>query len=138
MWVFITLKGALLIVSLQNGTHGQILPVSAAHTLSVTRRGTYACLDPNQVSGFYYQHIRCLTFASRSAAVASTQLPEGRNGAFSSLNAAIEALDIAEETSNIVPVKAVFGSVSVLLTMIKVRSLLLDPDVESSRKPRTQ
>ena len=48
--------------------------------------------------------------------------PKGRNGALSSLNVTIEAMNIAKEISAIAPAKAAFGSVSVLLTMIRVRS----------------
>lgn len=44
----------------------------------------------------------------------------GRNRAFSLLNASIEALDLAKEVSAIVPAKTIFGSVSTLLTIIKV------------------
>ena len=36
------------------------------------------------------------------------------------LNAAIDAMDLAEKISSITPAKAVFGTVAVLLTMIKV------------------
>ena len=48
--------------------------------------------------------------------------PKGRDGTLSSLNVAIEALNLAKEISFITPAKAVFGSVSSLLTMIRVRS----------------
>ena len=37
------------------------------------------------------------------------------------LNVAIEAMNLAKEISSVTPAKAVFGSVSVLLTMIRVR-----------------
>ena len=47
-----------------------------------------------------------------------------RDIALSSLNGAIETLNLAKEISSITPAKAVFGSVSVILTMIKVGSLL--------------
>ena len=57
---------------------------------------------------------------------ASSQRPNGRDGAVSSLNAAIEVMNLAKEVSSITPAKAVFGSVSVLLTMIKVRYLFRD------------
>jgi len=50
-----------------------------------------------------------------------SQRPKGRDGFLSALNVAIEALDLAKEISCISPAKAVFGSVIVLLTMIKVR-----------------
>ena len=39
------------------------------------------------------------------------------------LNVAIETLNLAKEISSVTPAKAVFGSVSVLLTMIRVRFL---------------
>ena len=44
----------------------------------------------------------------------------GREGAMSVLNAAIEALNLAKELSSITPAKAIFGSVSVTLSMIRV------------------
>ena len=52
-----------------------------------------------------------------------SQRPKGRDGTFSSLNVAIEALNLAKEVSSVTPAKAVFGSVSILLTMIRVRFL---------------
>jgi len=48
-----------------------------------------------------------------------------RDGALSSLNVAIEAVKLAKEISSITPAKAVFGSVSVVLTMIRVSFLLV-------------
>ena len=54
----------------------------------------------------------------------NSQQPKGRGGIISSLNVAIEATNLAKEISSITPAKAVFGSVSVLLTMIRVCSLL--------------
>jgi len=56
---------------------------------------------------------------------ANSQRPKGREGALSSLNVAIEALNLAKEIASIAPAKAAFGTVSVLLTMVRVRSLLL-------------
>jgi len=50
-----------------------------------------------------------------------SQRPKGRDGALSSLNVVIEALNLAKEISGITPAKAAFGSVGVLLTMIRVR-----------------
>ena len=43
-----------------------------------------------------------------------------RGGTLSSLNVAIETMNLAKEISSVTPAKAVFGSVSVLLTMIRV------------------
>jgi len=54
---------------------------------------------------------------------ANSQRPKG-DGVLSSLNVAIEALNLAKEVSVIAPAKAAFGSVSVLLTMIRVCFLL--------------
>jgi len=54
---------------------------------------------------------------------ATSQRPKGRDGTLSSLNAAIEAMNLAKEVSGIAPAKAVFGSVSILLTMVRVRFL---------------
>ena len=46
-----------------------------------------------------------------------------RDVTLSSLNAAIEAINLAKEIASITPAKAVFGSVSVVLAMIRVSFL---------------
>ena len=48
-----------------------------------------------------------------------------RDGVLSSLNMVIEGLNLAENLSTITPAKAVFGTVGVIFTMIRVSSLLL-------------
>ena len=53
---------------------------------------------------------------------AKSQRPKGREGAISALNAAIEALNLANELSTIAPAKTVFGSINTLLTLIRVCS----------------
>ena len=53
-----------------------------------------------------------------------SQRPGGREDATSALNTAIEDIDLAEKVSSIAPAKAVFGLVSILLTLIRVRFLL--------------
>jgi len=58
-----------------------------------------------------------------STMTTKTQQPEGRDGVLSSLNFAIDGLNLAKELSTITPAKAVFGSVGILLTTIKVRLL---------------
>ena len=55
-----------------------------------------------------------------------TQEPERRDGALPSLDAAIEAMNLAKEVANMVSAEEVFGSVAMLLTMIRVGFLLLD------------
>ena len=52
---------------------------------------------------------------------ANSQQPKGRAGALSSLNMAIDVLNLAKDVVDIAPAKAAFGSVSALLTMIRVR-----------------
>ena len=56
---------------------------------------------------------------------AGSQRPNEREGTISALDVAIEALNLAKEVSSITPAKAVFGTVSVVLTMIKVGFLLV-------------
>ena len=55
---------------------------------------------------------------------AKSQRPKERGNTILVLNAAIEALNLAKELSSITPAKAVFGSVSVILTTIKVSLLV--------------
>lgn len=52
------------------------------------------------------------------------QQPKGRDGVLSSFNVAIDAMNLAKDTLDITSAQAAFGSVSVLLTMIRVRSCL--------------
>ena len=56
---------------------------------------------------------------------AKSRRPKGRDGVLSSLNVAIEALNLAKEISSVTPAKAVFGSVGVLLVIVRVGSLSL-------------
>ena len=60
---------------------------------------------------------------------ANSQRQTGRDGALSLLNAAIEALNIANDLSSITPAKAVFASVGTLLTMIRVCVPLFSDDL---------
>ena len=48
-----------------------------------------------------------------------------REDVLSSLNVIIEGLNVAQNLSSITPAKAVFGTVGVILTMIRVSFLLL-------------
>ena len=52
-----------------------------------------------------------------------SQRRKSRDGVLSSLNTAIDAMNIAKDVMGMTPAKAAFGSVGVLLTMIKVGSL---------------
>ena len=49
-----------------------------------------------------------------------SQQPKEREGVVSALNGFIEVFNLAKEISSNTPAKAVFGSVSVLLAMIRV------------------
>ena len=55
---------------------------------------------------------------------AKSRQPKGRDNTVSVLNVAIEALNLAKEASSITPAKAVFGTVSIVLTTIKVSFIL--------------
>ena len=54
------------------------------------------------------------------------------------LNAAIEAMNLAKEVSGATPAKAVFGTVSALLTMIRVHFLLRKRPIPVSHVTRTR
>ena len=59
----------------------------------------------------------------------NSQRQRHQDNTHSLLNAAIEAVNLAKEVSSATPAKAVFGTVSVLLTMIKVRFLFFSGDL---------
>ena len=46
-----------------------------------------------------------------------------QDNTLSLLSVAIDAVDLVKEISSVTPAKAVFGSVSIILTMIRVRFL---------------
>jgi hypothetical protein len=48
-----------------------------------------------------------------------------QDSTISSLNIAIEFINLAKEASSVTPAKAVFGSVSIILSMIKVSVLFV-------------
>jgi len=56
------------------------------------------------------------------------QQTKSREGVILALNVAIEAMNLAKDVSSIPPAKAVFGSVSFVLTMIRVSFLLARVD----------
>ena len=58
---------------------------------------------------------------------AKSQPPEERDGTTLALNAAIETLNLAKEISSVTPAKVVFGTVSVILAMIRVSLLPSQP-----------
>lgn len=61
-----------------------------------------------------------------SAIVSKPKRLKGRAGLPSSLNTAIDGLNLAKKVSSITPAETVFGSVGVLLAMIRVTFLLFD------------
>ena len=60
---------------------------------------------------------------------AKARRPKGGDTTLSSLNMTIEALNLAKEICTITPAKAVFGSVSSLLTMVRVRPSQCDDEL---------
>ena len=69
---------------------------------------------------------------------AGSRRQKRQDDALALLNMAIEAVNLAKEISSITPAKVVFGSVGVLLTMIRVRSPILRGCILSSRAIRTR
>jgi len=67
-----------------------------------------------------------------------SQRPKGQDATISALNTAIESFNLTEGVSSIPPAKAVFGSISTLLTMIRVCSCFLQRSVPGSHLVRTQ
>ena len=62
----------------------------------------------------------------------SQQLKGPGDGVLSTPNIAIDGLNIAKDVMNITPAKAAFGTVAVLLTMIRVSVLLSCNEIPSS------
>ena len=60
---------------------------------------------------------------------ANAKRQKRRDNVVSLLNVSIEAMNLAKEVSSVTPAKAVFGSVGVLLAMIRVRILLFSNNV---------
>ena len=57
---------------------------------------------------------------------ANSKREKWQDGVISALNAAIQVMDLAKELASVTPAKAVFGSVSVLLEIIRVSVLFSD------------
>ena len=57
---------------------------------------------------------------------ANSKREKWQDGVVSSLNAAIQVMNLAKELASVTPAKAVFGSVSVLLEIIRVSVLFSD------------
>ena len=62
------------------------------------------------------------------------QRPKGQDGVLSTLNLTIDALSLAKEISSVTPAKAAFGSVSILLTMIRASFLLSCDEIPQTHR----
>ena len=69
--------------------------------------------------------------------IVKSRRPKGRDGVVSSLNMAIDALNLAKEVSSITPAKAVFGTVAILLATIRVSLFFCDETFRISHRVRT-
>ena len=58
-----------------------------------------------------------------------SQKPKGRENALSLLNAAIEVVTVAKDAANATPAQVAFSAAAVLLTMIRVSSLLFHDEI---------
>ena len=100
-----------------------------------TRRGTTK-QPPVRIRAWVLLHSLIATSISLEATLsqlsqvstmdANSKQEKWRDGVLSSLNAAIEVVNLAKELASVTPAKAVFGSVGILLTMIRVSVLLSD------------
>ena len=88
---------------------------------TTNRTSDHAVCTRQAIAHLYYS-LPTSTMATNS------QRLKGRNGALSTLNAAIGGLNLAKQISNDTSAKVVFGSVSRLLTTIRVRFCLLRGD----------
>ena len=59
----------------------------------------------------------------------SSQRPKGRDGLLSTLDVLIQALSLAKDTCAIPPAQVAIGSANVLLTVIRVCSLLVHDEL---------
>ena len=60
---------------------------------------------------------------------ANSKRQERRENTLSLLNVAIDALNLVKEAASVAPAKAAFGSVSIILSMIRVRISLVSDGI---------
>ena len=112
-------------------SHGRLHAARCDEMAAHLREGSGPSSQPGR-HAIFIQIPRASTMDTKS------QPQKRQDGALSSLNAAIEAMNLAKEISSITPAKAVFGSVSVVLTMIRVRFPPLQRSVPRSHIARIQ
>ena len=88
------------------------------HTTVAYSPPVFTSFSPSAQRTTFPQILQAPTMETRS------RRPKGRDGVVSSLNVAIEAMNLAKELSSITPARAVFGSVGALLIMIRVCPIL--------------
>lgn len=109
--------------TIQDDPRFQTYSVSGSRNFSLVFLKTRSCSGSTQVSNFACPWcIRRTTSEFHSATGADSQGLKRRGSSLSSLNVAVGSMDLA--ISNATPAKAILGSVSILLTMIRVRFLL--------------
>ena len=91
------------------------------------REWPLVCIRASTLSHSHLQH-RLSQLLQPSTMDADPRREKRRDNVLSTLNVAIEATNLAKEFSSVTPAKAVFGSASVLLTMIRVRLLPFSDD----------
>ena len=108
-----------------NVTTANTTLITSPFARGVQRQDGRSCSDvPAQPARFPFPQLHCV-----SAMADNSQQPKGQDGLLSSLNVAIDGLNLAKEISSVTPAKAVFGSVAILLAMIRVCSLLFYDEV---------
>lgn len=87
------------------------------------RAGRLFVLDPSWY-GYPVRRSSLATTPSLTMDTTKSQRPKRRDTTLSSLNAAIEATNLAKDALSMTPAKAAVGSISVILTLTRVGSLL--------------
>ena len=127
-----------------NGSKRRFRVISRSRCLFWSNRGEYSPPTKwvrlhearhNKIAAHFYQgsgfslhpvcHAIFLRLPRVSTMTTKSQRPKGRDGTLSSLNGAIETVELAEGSSRITQAKAAFGSVAALVATIRVGFLLV-------------
>ena len=109
----------------------EFLGKSQPHKAAVHARGEFNSRPFGLGPGFFQTatpHLPPSRLPRTSTMASTSQQPEGRDGVISTLDVFIQTLTLAKDTCGVLPAQVTFGSAVVLLTMIRVRLLLLRGD----------
>ena len=95
---------------------------------------------PPLIVNFQGCYLELVTWAFFPGFLDDTQQPESLGYSLSRLDSAIENMNHAKDSPSVkaIPAKALFASVSTLLTTIRVRSLFCDGELQAHLRPGFQ